>query len=260
MSRVPHFLSPSPRNQWPQEHGLEQLSSGTSGHDIHSLGTQCTLILCYRMIAVHSKNQVIALSISGEIFVRVINDVVCTKRAHDVHIPRAAYGGDFGPKRFGNLHCKRTDTSRRTIDQHLLPLLNVSFIAKALQGGESRLRDGCCFLKRYIGRFQDQCIFRNSYIFGKTAKTRLDCVSEDLITCLKLFYISANCFNPSRNVRSEYRVFWFEKPIAHEAHQERFSSQEMPVTRIYGSRMNFYQDFIVLRDRLLNFFQFKNIG
>src|SRR5438105_11334594 len=31
---VPHFLSPSPRNQWPQEHGLEQLRIGTPGHDI----------------------------------------------------------------------------------------------------------------------------------------------------------------------------------------------------------------------------------
>src|SRR5207253_8765940 len=117
-----------------------------------------------------------------ESVVRVINDVVMTNRAQSVHIPRAAYGGDFSHQRCGTLYRKRTDTSRRTIDQHLLPLLNVSFIAKALQGGESRLRDGCCFLKRYIGRFQDQCIFRNSYIFGKTAKTRLGCVSEYLIT------------------------------------------------------------------------------
>src|SRR5947209_12859355 len=177
------------------------------------------------MISVGSKNQVILLPISGELFLRVINDVVCPDRAHHVHIPRAAYGGHFSSKRFGNLHRKRTHTTTRTINQNLLPLLNVSFIAKALQGGESRLRYGCCFLKRYIGRFQDQCIFRNRYIFGKTAKTILGCVSEYLITCLKLFYISANCFNPSRNVRSEYGVFRFKKPIAHEAHQERFTSQ-----------------------------------
>src|SRR6266480_1416979 len=202
------------------------------------------------MISVHSKNQVILLPISGEIILRVINDMVCTNRAHYVQIPRAAYGGDFSPKRFGNLHRKRTDTTRCTINQNLLPLLNVSFIAKALQGDECRLRYGCCFLKRYIGRFQDQCIFRNRDIFGKTAKTILGCVSEYLITWLKLFYISANCFNPSRNVRSEYRVFGFEKPKAHEAHQERFSAQKMPVTHIYGSRMNLYQYFIVLRDQL----------
>src|SRR5437588_4898418 len=161
------------------------------------------------MISVHSKNQVISPPISGEIFLGVINDVVCTNRAHDVHISRAAYGSHFSPKRFGKLHRKRTDTSRRTMNQNLLPLLNVSFIAKALQGGESRLRDGCCFLKRYIGWFQHQCFFRNRYILGKTAKTRLGCVSEYLITCLKLCDVSANCFNPPRNVRTEYLVFWF---------------------------------------------------
>src|SRR6266566_3615616 len=212
------------------------------------------------MISVHSKNQVIPLPISGEIFLRVINDMVCTHRAHSVHIPRAAYGGDFSPKRFGKLYRKRTYTTRRTMNQNLLPWLNLSFIAKALQGDECRLRYGCCFLKRYIGRFQDQCIFRNRDIFGKTAKTILGCVSEYLITWLKLFYISANCFNPSRNVRSEYRVFGFEKPKAHEAHQERFSAQKMPVTRIYGSRMNLYQYFIVLRDQLFDLFKFQNIG
>src|SRR5258708_40179337 len=176
------------------------------------------------MISVHSKNQVIPLPISGEIFLCVIKGLVWTNRAHYVQIPRAAYGGDFSPKRLGKLHRKRTHTTTRTMNQNLLPLLNVSFIAKALQGGESRLRYGCCFLKRYIGRFQDQCIFRNSYIFGKTAKAILGCVSEYLITCLKLFYVSANCFNPSRNVRSEYRVFWFEKPKAHAEHQELFPS------------------------------------
>src|SRR6266487_6074562 len=161
------------------------------------------------MISVHSKNQVISPPISGEIFLRVINDMVCTNRAHYVQIPCAAYGGDFSPKRFGKLYRKGTYTTTRTINQNLLPLLNLSFIAKALQGDECRLRYGCCFLKRYFGRFQDQCIFRNRYIFGKTAKTILGCVSEYLITCLKLFYVSADRINSSRNVRSEYLVFWF---------------------------------------------------
>src|SRR6266566_10023397 len=168
------------------------------------------------MISVHRKNQVIPLPISGEIFVRVINDVVCTNRARDVHIPRAADGGDVSPKCFSKLHRKRTYTTRCPMNQHLLPILNVTFIAKALQGGESRLRDGCCFLKRESGRFEDQCVFRNRDIFGKTAKTTLDCVSEYLIAWLKLCDVSANYFNSSRNVRPEYRVLGFEKTKAHQ--------------------------------------------
>src|SRR5260370_12391010 len=107
------------------------------------------------MISVHSKNQVIPLSISGEILLRVINDLVCTNRAHYVQIPRAAYGGDFSPKRLGKLHRKRTHTTTRTMNQNLLPLLNVSFIPKALQGRESRFRYGCCLLKLFMSRFPD---------------------------------------------------------------------------------------------------------
>src|SRR5260370_7729063 len=134
------------------------------------------------MISVNSKNQVIPLPISGAIFLRVINDMVCTNRAHYVQIPRAAYGGDFSPKRFGNLHRKRTHTTTRTINQNLFPLLNVSFIAKALQGGESRLRYGCCFLTRYIRRFQYQSIFGNRYQSAKPPQPILPSLSNTLIT------------------------------------------------------------------------------
>src|SRR5947208_12756974 len=99
------------------------------------------------MISVHSKNEVIALPIFGEIFLGVINDMVCTNRAHHVHIPRAAHASDFSAERFGKLHRKRTDTTRRTINQDLLSWLNLSFSAKALKGGDCCKSYGCCFLK-----------------------------------------------------------------------------------------------------------------
>jgi hypothetical protein len=67
-----------------------------------------------------------------------------------------------------------------------------------------------------------------------------------LLTWLKLRDVPANRFNPPREGRSENGMFWFEKPIAHEAHQERFPSQKMQLSCIDGCRMNFYQDFIVL--------------
>src|SRR6266566_2542557 len=208
------------------------------------------------MISVRSKNQVIPLPIVGEIFLRVINDVVCADRAHHVHIPRAAHASHFSPERFGNLHGKHTNTARRTMYQDLLPWLNLSFIAKTLQGGDCRDRYGRGFLEREIGRFQYQCIFTSTYVLGKTTPN----VPEYLIIWLKLLDVSANCFDPPRNIRSEYCVFWFEKPIAHEAHQERFPSQKMPVSCICGCRMNFYQYFIVLGSRFFDLFKFQNIG
>src|SRR5579864_3723450 len=236
------------------------MSIGTSDHDIRSLGTQCTLVIENRMISVHRKNEVIPLPIFGEICLGVINDLVCANRAHHIHIPRAAHASDFSPERFGNLHRKRPHTTRRTMNQHLLSWLNLSFSAKALQGGDCRQRDGSCFLECHIGWFQYQCIFMSTHILGKSAPTRLGQVPEYLITWLKLLDVSANRFHPPRHGSSEYGVYWFEKPKAHKAHQKRFPSQQMPFSCIDGSRMNFYQDFIVLRDRLFYFFQFKNIG
>ena len=56
--------------------------------------------------------------------------MVCTNRARHVQIPGAAHGGHFSAERFGDLHCKGTHTTRRTIDQNLLPRLNLSRIAK----------------------------------------------------------------------------------------------------------------------------------
>src|SRR6266581_8933850 len=201
------------------------MSIGTSDHDIHSLGTQCTLVIENRMISVNSKNEVIPLPIFGEIFLGVINDPVCTNRAHHVHIPGAAHASDFSPERFGNLHRKRTHTARRTINQNLLPWLNLSLIAETLQCSDCRNRDGRSLLKRYIGRFQRQSIFSGTRVLGKGSIAR----AEHLVVRFELRYIFANRFNPPRYVSANFRAFWFQKPSAHESGNERFTSHQMPV-------------------------------
>jgi len=60
------------------------------------------------------------------------------------------------------------------------------------------------------------------------------------------------------DVSAEDCVFWFEKP-RHEADQERVSSQEMEVSRIYRRRVNVYQDFIVCRRGFFYLFELKHI-
>src|SRR5258708_32437318 len=129
------------------------------------------LVMESRMISVHGQTQIILLPIAGEIFFCIVNDMVCTHRACHVQIPRATHGRDFSPERCGYLHRERTDPTRRTVDQNLLPRLYLSFIAKTLQRDERRLMDGCCFLKREIRRFQDQSILSNRNIFSYIAKT-----------------------------------------------------------------------------------------
>ena len=73
------------------------------------------------MIAVRRQYQVVLLPILGEIFLGVVNDVVCPKGARQVYIAGAAHGSDFSPVVFGNLHSKRPYSTRGPIDQDLLP-------------------------------------------------------------------------------------------------------------------------------------------
>jgi hypothetical protein len=84
--------------------------------------------------------------------------MVCPDGAHHLQVPRAAHTGHFSPERFGNLNRKRTYTTGRTINQDLLPRLNLSFIAafiaETLQGDECILGYGRCFLIGYVDRFQ----------------------------------------------------------------------------------------------------------
>ena len=113
------------------------------------------------------------------------------------------------------------------MNQHLLSWLNLSFRAKALQSGDGRERDGRGFLEGHIGWFQRQGLLTRTHILCESAPTTLGQVPEYLITWLKLRDVPANCFNPPRHGSPEDGVFWFEKPKAHEAHQERVSFQEM---------------------------------
>ena len=69
-----------------------------SGNDTNPLRFERTLVFRNRSIAHRTVNQIILLPILGEIFLRVINDLVCPNRVRQIHIPRAAYGGDFSPK------------------------------------------------------------------------------------------------------------------------------------------------------------------
>lgn len=106
--------------------------------------------------------------------------------------------------------------------------------------------------------FSTTAFFRSRYVLGKSAATiRVD-IAEYLVTWSKLLDFYPDRFNLTRYVESEYRVFGFEKP-SRQADQERIGSKVMPVCPIYGCRTDFYQYFILLRDRRFNFFEPKNL-
>src|SRR5260221_10136208 len=100
------------------------------------------------MIPVYGSDQVVALSIFGEIFFCVINDMSCPKLAYKVQVPRAAHGCNFSDEHFSKLHRKFTNATRRAINENLLPALNVPFVAQGLYSGQCRDSYGCLLLER----------------------------------------------------------------------------------------------------------------
>src|SRR5207247_6783895 len=105
-------------------------------------------------ISYRIENQVVMLPIPGEIFLRIVNDMICANRAHHVQVPRAAYAGDFDPECFGELHRKRTHATTGAVNPNLLSGVDVPRIAQALHSGDGRYRDGGGLLERTISRFQ----------------------------------------------------------------------------------------------------------
>src|SRR6266576_945817 len=119
------------------------------------------------------ENYVVTFSTFSEILFRVINDAIRAERADKIDIARAADAGHIRAQRLGYLHGKRADTSRCTINQDLLPLLNLSFVANSLQSRDAGYIDRSRLLKRQIGRFQRYCPRpTSSPVFGDSAASR----------------------------------------------------------------------------------------
>src|ERR1035437_3713699 len=148
------------------------------------------------MIRHEVENQVVVLSTFREILLGVINDVICADGSDHVNVPRTAHARNFRTERFGDLHSERTHTSGRTVDQDLLPRLNLSFVAKTLQGCESRQGNRSRLFKRRVIRFHGQYRLGSTYILGKGPAAQ----AEDRVTRLELRYIPANRFDLARHM------------------------------------------------------------
>ncbi len=90
------------------------------------------------------ENEVVPLPTFGEILLGVVNDTICTDRSDHVQIPRTAYASDIGAERLGDLNSERPYASRRTVNQDLLPGLNLSLVAKTLQAVNATGKEAAC--------------------------------------------------------------------------------------------------------------------
>src|SRR5439155_27297131 len=152
------------------------------------------------------EHKIVSQPAVDEILPGVINHMVCADGSHHVHTPCAAYTGHVGAEGLGDLHGKRTHAPRRAVDQDLLPWLNPSFIAKALQGGACRHRHGGRLLEREVGGLQRQFLLVSTHILGEGAA---DAHAEYLVAWLKLRYVPADRFDLAGHIASRSCHLWF---------------------------------------------------
>jgi hypothetical protein len=190
-----------------------------------------------------------------EILLGVVNHLVGADRSDHVHVPGAADPGHLRCERFGDLHCKRTHASRRTVDQRLVPRPDLSFVTKTLEGGDGGDGHGRGLLERQVGRFQHNSLFGSRHILGKGPEVDL---AEYLIAWLKLGDVPADRFDPTGHITAQNHTSWFERP-SHHAHEIRRTSQEVPVVGADGGRVDSYQHLIIGDHRLVDFLEFKDI-
>src|SRR2546427_284060 len=111
-----------------------------------------------------------------------------TTRSSRFAFARAAAAGDVGPDRLGDLPGERPPASRRADDQHLLPRLNPSHVAKTLERGAAGGGNGRRLLEVEVRRLGRNLVLPSCRVLGEGAAAG----AEQLIARLELRDILAD--------------------------------------------------------------------
>jgi len=94
--------------------------------------------------------------------------------------------------------------------------------------------------RKRTNALRSECIFWNTYIFGKTTPPASGKITEHLVPRTKLLYAATDLLAPSRYIGSEYPV-----PRFAQAKRKRDPSQQVPVPRVDGRRTNCHKYLVI---------------
>jgi hypothetical protein len=175
---------------------------------------------------------------------------------HHVHLSRAANAGHFAPECLGYLHRICAHAAGGAVDQYLLPRLDLPFVAKGQEGGDSRLGYGRRLLERHVGWLVYEEVLFYTPVLCESAKVAYP---EYLVTRLEQLDVGADLFDTPGYVVSEDVVLRLSQPPCCQAEKIGFTRQDLPVNIVDGCRMDFDQHLIVLGSRFLHLSELKDI-
>ena len=120
-----------------QQTGRASVWPSTSATDIDAPGVQRTADGGESTVADKVEHDVENPSGLSEVFVRVIDEVICPDGTNQFEIARAADAGDLRTEILCDLDSESTDSAGRAIDENTLLRFELTGIAQALQRGDA---------------------------------------------------------------------------------------------------------------------------
>src|SRR5665647_278251 len=162
-----------------------------------------------------------------------------------------------------DLQGERPYPAAATIDQHLLPRPPLTQAPEVLQGDEPGGRDGGGLRERDVVRLPRQQVLADGHKLGERAAVD-PCLGDDRlaeyrVTRAKLRHALADALDDPRHVGTGDRVFGSGEPGSHQAEDIRLPGHDVPDIWMDGSRVNPYQDLVILDDWLVDFSELEDI-
>ena len=166
-------------------------------------------------------------------------------------LPGAGHAGHLGPVGLGDLDREGADAAGGAVDQHLLPGLDLSVVAKALECGHRRHRNRGRFLERQVRRLQRHNVHRHRHVFGEAAVAVVQEVGVDLVAGLEPGDAAADRLDLPGDVDAEDPMFRPQQAQGG-AREDGLAAHGMPVRRIDGCCQHLHQDLVGVRRRLVD--------
>src|SRR5229473_4876810 len=155
-----------------------------------------------RVLADCVEDDVVRLAVLGEVFLRVVDDLVGSERGHELEVLGVAHRRDVGAEVLGELHPCGADGPGRAVDEDPLPLPEICQ-SQTPQRVESPVADRRSLLEAHAGR-----LVRDSGALPHADELRVrpepePTAAEDVVTDRELVDGCANCFDLSGQLTAE---------------------------------------------------------
>ncbi len=158
--------------------GAEHPASGVAAHDgVNAATIEDAAASKQRVVAYAVDDEIETTRACGEVFARVIDNVVGAERAEQLDVTCAADCGHLRAKGLGNLDGEGGDSASAAVDEDSLIGLQMTFVAQGYQRSYRSDRNSGGMFERDGSRFVTQSCFGSDGIFGASTASR----SEDFI-------------------------------------------------------------------------------